>query len=177
MIHSLSGPLIEKTNREGFVQNAAFEHFVVLLEFILGQFAAERQSDRRKWLLLNKKPTANSFQLQISEFKQLIYSDDLPEKEKQQKLLEEAEKMEERYQEDRDTLLIPAGVGMTASFAMHEIEKLVPRMEDAVSEKPFDIDKITNQVAELKDYTDGILSVLEGGGQDRVCQGSCTTGH
>ncbi len=78
-------------------------------------------------------------------------------------MLEEADRVEEKYEEDRNTLLIPAGVGMTASFAMHEIEKLVPRMMESVRENPLNRFKLISQVDELKDYSEGLLSVLRKG--------------
>lgn len=57
---------------------------------------------------------------------------------------------------------------MTASFAMHEIEKLVPRMEETLNEAPFMKPKIISQVEELKDYVEGILSVLKKGGNKPI---------
>ena len=53
---------------------------------------------------------------------------------------------------------------MTASVALHEIEKLVPRMEETVKTVPLNPIIITEQVEELKQYTDGIISVLRKGG-------------
>lgn len=165
---STSGSLIEKTNREGFIQNHSFEYLMILLDFLLTEFSAERQADRRRWLNFNKKGTTNSFQQKVEGFKQLIFSTDLSNKEKQEALLAEAEKIEEQYEEDKNTLLIPAGVGMTASFAIHEIEKLVPRMEESIKNFPIDRNLITSQVHELKDYTEGILSVLKKAGSKPV---------
>jgi signal transduction histidine kinase len=78
----------------------------------------------------------------------------------QKLLLDEADRVEEKYKEERDALLLPAGIGMTASFAMHEIEKLIPRMQETVKEKPVNDVKIQRQVEELKDYSEGLLSVL-----------------
>lgn len=158
-----SSALVEKTNREGFIHNSAYENLLVVLDFILTQFMVERQVDRVKWLQYNKKGTGqNSFSDRLSGFKQLISSAIIDE-ESQEKLLLEAEKIEEKYEQDRDALLIPAGVGMTASFAMHEIEKLVPRMEESVKEDPINKFVLTSQIEELRDYSDGLLSVLKKG--------------
>ena len=165
---AFSGSLIEKTNREGFIQNDSYDHFKMLLEYILSEFKAERLTDREKWVAYNKHGSDDSFESQINDFKKLISSTDLSDPEKKQKLLSEAEKIEERYEHDKTTLLIPAGVGMTASFAMHEIEKLIPRMEECVNEEPINQNKIKDQVEELKDYADGILSVLRKGGNKPV---------
>lgn len=163
-----SGSLIEKTNREGFIHNPAYENFTVVLDYILTQFKVERQSDRNKWLKFNKKEKGqNSFEDKISGFREIIEATALDDEGKQ-KLLGEADRIEEKYEEDRNNLLIPAGVGMTASFAMHEIEKLVPRMQETVSESVVNKPRIIAQVDELKDYVGGILSVLKKGGNKPI---------
>ncbi|WP_281336946.1 ATP-binding protein [Flavobacterium eburneipallidum] len=163
-----SNSLTEKTNREGFVENEAYLSFYMVLKAILREFAATRFSDRTKWLKLNQKSSSNLFDSKVSAFKTLLESSDLDNEEKKKKLLEEAEKLEEKYEEDKKILLIPAGVGMTASVALHEIEKLVPRMEETIKSEPFKKDIITEQVDELRQYTDGIISVLRKGGDKPI---------
>jgi signal transduction histidine kinase len=159
-----SGALIEKTNREGFIHNTAYEHFIVVLEYILSSFKAERFSDRQRWLKLNQKGKGgNTFADRLQNFRGLITSSSL-DPERQTLLLEEAGRVEEKYEEDRNALLVPAGVGMTASFAMHEIEKLIPRMQETVQEDPVNRFRISAQVEELKEYSEGLLSVLRKGG-------------
>jgi signal transduction histidine kinase len=57
---------------------------------------------------------------------------------------------------------------MTASVALHEIEKLVPRLKEVVNTNPF-IPAIGNEkVDELNDYVQGILSVLRKGGSKPI---------
>lgn len=158
-----SNCLVEKTNREGFIENEFYLHFLVLVEFLLEQFKAERSSDRRRWLAFNKSGGHSSFEKNISTFKEIINNSDISENEKHS-LLHEAEKIENQYQEDKNTLLIPASVGMSTSFAMHEIEKLIPRMRESVRSSPVDIISLRNQVNELEDYTGGILSIMRKGG-------------
>jgi signal transduction histidine kinase len=163
-----SGKLIEKTNREGFVENQAFVVFKYILDFILTQFKIERSKDRERWLNFNRKESGNLFDKKVSNFKTLLENTDLDNEEKKQKLLEEAENLEKKYEEDKKILLIPAGVGMTASIALHEIEKLVPRMEETVKTSPLNSKIITDQVDELRQYTDGIISVLRKGGDKPI---------
>lgn len=163
-----SASLVEKTNREGFVENQSFVLFKYLLDFILTQFKSERSKDREKWLQFNKKETKALFDDRISLFKNLLENADLNDDEKKKKILEEAENIEKKYEEDKKILLIPAGVGMTASVALHEIEKLVPRMEETVKTVPLKSEIITDQVQELKQYTEGIISVLRKGGDKSV---------
>lgn len=162
-----SGALIEKTNREGFINNAASALFILVLEKILTEFKATRSSDRNKWLNFNRKESSNLFDSKINSFKTILEETKLDEGKKQQ-LLSEAKKLEDKYEEDKNTLLIPAGVGMTASVALHEIEKLVPRMEETVKSNPLKTETIKDQVEELKQYTEGIISVLRKGGSKPI---------
>ncbi|MEO6547718.1 MAG: sensor histidine kinase [Ferruginibacter sp.] len=163
-----SGSLIEKTNREGFINNYSYDVFVILLEFILSEFRSERLSDRERWLRFNKKGAEGSLEQQIDSFKTIIQNIDLSDEQKKLELINEAEKIEERYTKDKETLLLPASVGMTASFAMHEIEKLVPRMEETVLGETISKEIITDQVYELKDYVEGILSIVKKGGNKAI---------
>lgn len=163
-----SAALIEKTNREGFINNEAFDHFQLILEYTLNQFKIERQRDRLKWMRLNKKESGESFKDRISGFVTLINEADIDDETKKQQLLEEASRIGSEYEKAQDTLLIPAGVGMTASVALHEIEKLVPRMEETVEAAPIDTERIRNQVEELDEYVSGILTVLRQAGTKPV---------
>lgn len=163
-----SSCLIEKTNREGFIDNEYYRLFLIILEKILTEFKATRSVDRNRWLKLNQRISKNIFENKVSNFRSIINSIDLKEDDKKELLLQEADRLEEKYEEDKKTLLIPAGVGMTASIALHEIEKLVPRMEETVKSIPFKQDIISSQVSELKEYVDGIISVLRKGGNKPV---------
>lgn len=160
--------LIEKTNREGFINNETFQLFVLVLDYILTEFRATRSSDRARWLRYNQKASNDLFENKILNFRTIINKVDFDSEVKRKLLLDEANRLEEKYEEDKKTLLIPAGVGMTASIALHEIEKLVPRMEETVKSIPLKQDVITGQVFELKEYVAGIISVLRKGGNKPV---------
>jgi len=164
-----STDLIEKTNREGFIDNEQFKLFYETIITVFTDFRDERNQDREKWILFNKPiAKAYSHHNQISIFKDLIDSTDFSQEDKKQRLKDEADKIEKDFEEKKNTLLIPAGVGMTASVALHEIEKLVPRMKEVVNSKPFKIDIANEQVEELNDYLNGILSVLRKGGSTNI---------
>ncbi|HYG40490.1 MAG TPA: EcoRII N-terminal effector-binding domain-containing protein [Cytophagales bacterium] len=164
-----SGSLIEKTNREGFINNDSFDYFKIVIEFILNEFRVERLKDRTKWRNLHRKASPkNTFQDRYQSFVNLINDADIQDPDKKQKLLEEAAGIEEDYEKTKETLLLPAGIGMTASVALHEIEKLVPRMDETVNTVPLNEQRIKNQVIELDGYVQGILSVLKSAGSKPV---------
>lgn len=160
-----SGSLVEKTNREGFINNESYDYFKIVIDFILNEFRVERLKDRNQWRILNKKAnTGHQFQERYQNFVNLINEAEIPDPDKKQKLLDEAAGIESDYEKTKETLLLPAGVGMTASVALHEIEKLVPRMDETVNAVPMDERRIKNQVIELDGYVQGILSVLKSAG-------------
>ncbi|WP_323028204.1 ATP-binding protein [Gelidibacter japonicus] len=161
--------LIEKTNREGFVENNNYSIFYDCVRLIIEDFKTRRQKDRRKWLAFNQKESNIKTRFdRTSFFKELIDSTDFSDIEKREKLKKEAENLEKDFEEKKETLLIPAGVGMTASVALHEIEKLVPRLKEIVNDNPFQTILGNEKVDELDDYVQGILSVLRKGGNKPI---------
>jgi len=164
-----STKLIEKTNREGFVEDSYFSIFYDCIRLIIKDFKVRRQKDREKWLAFNHKQTPKKNYLdQTLLFNDLIDSTDFSDEEKKQKLKKEAENLQKDFEEKKDTLLIPAGVGMTASVALHEIEKLVPRIKEVINSSPFLPALGNEKVDELDDYVQGILSVLRKGGNKPI---------
>jgi len=160
--------LVEKTNREGFIHNDVYMLFEVVLKYILTEIKNIRQTDRQRWLNYNRRVTEKSFGSRVASFKMLIEDSDIEDEGKKKRIIEEAEKLQVQYEEDTKILLLPAGVGMTASVALHEIEKLVPRMAETVKFNPVNREIITEQVEELKIYTEGIISILRKGGTENV---------
>lgn len=157
-----SGSLVEKTNREGFIRNYSFDFFRIVIEFILNEFRIERQKDRIKWVNFNKRsPAKPTLHERVINFIELINDAGISNEDKKQQILDEATRIETDYEKTKETLLIPAGVGMTASVALHEIEKLVPRMQETVNTVPHNSERIKSQVEELDGYVQGILTVLK----------------
>ena len=164
-----SNCLVEKTNREGFIESRYYKLFENCLIAILNEYRIERWKDRTKWLdYIKPAPKSRVYEDQTLFFNELIDSTDFSDEEKKHKLKKEAENLQKDFEEKKNTLLIPAGVGMTASVALHEIEKLVPRMKEVVNANPF-IPALGNEkVDELDDYVQGILSVLRKGGNKPI---------
>lgn len=163
-----SGVLVEKTNREGFVESYSYDLLVIILEWLLLQFREERLQDRDVWLRHNQKGTSGSVEDALTKFRAIISETDLDNEEKKAQLVKEADRIEKLFKEKQEALLLPAGVGLTASVALHEIDKLVPRMEESVKTKPPLVELLASQVQELKGYLGGILSMLKKGGDTDI---------
>lgn len=164
-----SSGLIETTNREGFIDNIVYKIFYQSVVGVLNVYKTERWKDRQKWLdYISPAPKPKEYKDQTAAFKELVDSTDFSDEEKKKKLKDEAESLQKDFEEKKETLLIPAGVGMTASVALHEIEKLVPRLRSVINNKPFKSVLGNEKVDELEDYVQGILSVLRKGGNKPI---------
>lgn len=157
---SESMSLIEKTNREGFIEDYSYELFRAIILEILQEFSAARWADRQKWLKFNKKVNFNPVEDELDDLQVFVEKIKFPNKKDKDYIQDKIRSFKKDYQDQRSTLLIPAGIGMTASVAMHEIEKLVPRMETNVNIKPVPITLLKDNVIELKQYVSGIMTIL-----------------
>jgi hypothetical protein len=168
-----STSLIEKTSREGFIENTVYKLFYQSVIAILNDFKIERLKDRNKWLDYSGAAPNSSKIDQLPNFNTLIDATDFTDLIQKQKLKDEAVKLQKDFDKKKDTLLIPAGVGMTASVALHEIEKLVPRLKESINSTPFKKAYANDRVEELEDYLSGILSVLRKGGKKSINLSEC----
>jgi hypothetical protein len=153
--------LVEKTNREGFIENSVFLKFKLVMDEIITAFEAERFKDRSRWIKLNKEGKVNSIENNFNEIKDFVNEIEFGNDTVKTRLLNSINHVEEKYEEQKNALLIPAGVGLTASVAIHEIEKLVPRLEENVFRNPLNANQLQENVAELKQYVSGILTILK----------------
>lgn len=111
--------LIEKTNREGFVENDAFRMFRALIDFALTQIVAERNLDKdriRRGYASNrlKEPVLHELEELRAELQKRGLDDDLGE---------QVNRIERQFLDVRDQLLTAAGPGLTMSVVIHEVEK------------------------------------------------------
>jgi hypothetical protein len=134
-----SDKLIEKTNREGFVENDSYNELVHAMLSILTQFEAERNKDKRdlKNILtlppgtpvtpnFNRKPTTDELLVSLKKevLKDKIYKPLEP-------LINEVTKA---YKETRDVLMSAAGAGLGLVTVFHELERGVRNLHEAIED-------------------------------------------
>ena len=142
-----SNALIEKTNREGFIENDAFNDFCAAILYILNITENLRKSD--KDLLRTKyNPTEKQEPVlhNLSKLKTLI------DRKTQEPLTSEINKhlnkIEEDYNHINEVLLTSAGVGLTMGVGIHEVEKVISELKRMV-EKESVPENILNLVIHL----------------------------
>jgi len=150
-----SEALEEKTNREGFVENKAFEKFKESILYTLGiinKFVNEDKNKIKKiYLLEEKKLEADTITI-LDEIQTKIEKKNLIQDEKErQKILKDLEKAKQYYIEVRDNLLKSAGVGLSYALITHEIEKIIGSLYL----------KVKNQDSELKRFIEHLKEIVE----------------
>ncbi|BBB99007.1 sensor histidine kinase [Bradyrhizobium elkanii] len=125
-----SGDLREKTNREGFIENEAFEDFRAAVISMLTQIEAEKTKDQRRLREVLGKGTGKRVFEKLAEVREVLErkgKDVLAEVEPK---LKAAEKEMEIY---RDQLLHAAVPGLTIGMMLHGAEKILDELRAATS--------------------------------------------
>jgi len=143
--------LIEKTNREGFIENDAYEAFRQAVLFAITQVEAERAIDK----LRLRKQYSRQTQKEpvVSELSDLRVEID------KRKLSTELggylDRIERQFVDVRDRLLTAAGPGLTLTVVVHEVEKIIKELVLAVKHGA-DKAKLTALVEHLAQMVDGL---------------------
>lgn len=146
-----SGALVEKSNREGFVENAAYNALKDALRFVLTQVEAERQKDQRDVRkFYSRKGAKRPVAEEIADLRESL---------QEQGVLEEFEpklkRIEQQFEAFQDTMLQAAAPGLTFGVIVHQVEKLMKELVIAVRQDN-DIVHIRALVDQLDKLIDGI---------------------
>lgn len=127
-----SNALIEKTNREGFIENEAFFDLRDAVLYVLGIVETLREIDkddiRTKYNPTEKKePVLAKISLLKSfvtlKVKDIVIAHDIND---------QLDNIEQEYLEIQNILLVSAGAGLTLSVGMHEVHKIIDALVAAV---------------------------------------------
>ncbi|UPT70329.1 MAG: ATP-binding protein [Flavobacterium sp. JAD_PAG50586_2] len=143
-----SSALIEKTNREGFIENEAFNDFCTSILYTLNIIETLRKDDkdtiRRKFNPTEKQePVINS----LGKLRDLVDSKVEPESLKIE-ITKHLTKIEKDYNHINEVLLTSAGVGLTMGVGIHEVQKVIAELNYLVKEETVP-DNILNLVKHL----------------------------
>ena len=143
--------LIEKTNREGFIENDAYEAFRQAVLFAITQIEAERAIDklrlRQQYSRQSKKEPV------VEELGELRVQ--LDKRGLSTELGGYLDRIERQFVDVRDRLLTAAGPGLTLTVVVHEVEKIIKELVLAVKQGA-DKTKLTALVEHLSQMVDGL---------------------
>jgi signal transduction histidine kinase len=128
-----SSDLIEKANREGFIENEAYFMFKQAVLFAVRQFEIQRNLDKEK---LNNyyvtKRAKEPVVRRLVELKEKV-EEKVKEKDVRDEIMLELTRIESEYNDMVDTFLKSANAGINLGVALHEIEKVIAELNNALS--------------------------------------------
>ena len=155
-----SKDLIEKTNREGFVETDATEAFREAVRFAVQQVVNERNIDKDRIRKAYSKarqhePVLHDLELLRDKLKgQAIYD----------AVSEHIDNIEKEFISVRDHLLTAASAGLSLAVVIHEVEKGIDELRKAV-ERETPSDRIVSLAKHLSELIEGLTFLTRKSGQ------------
>jgi signal transduction histidine kinase len=147
-----SRDLIEKTNREGFIENDAFRTFYSAIRFTISQIVAQRNIDKEKLRShygknLPKEPVIGT----LSILREKISSAQLSDPKLKKDILGMLSEIEDDYKMISEIYIRSASAGLGLSIVIHEIEKIISELLKVVDEtkSSYRIKSLTKHLGEL----------------------------
>ncbi|MBR2468533.1 MAG: sensor histidine kinase [Fibrobacter sp.] len=127
--------LVEKTNREGFVENEAYEDFVAAVQHALKLIVIQRNIDKASLSILYKeKKVIEPVLSDLDEVIQLVH-DKVKNEQDKNEILKSIRKVSDQYKSVREILLRSANAGLNLGAIIHEIEKQISILKGCVERK------------------------------------------
>ena len=153
-----SPELKEKTNREGFVENDAYNELVYAMLCIISQFEAERNKDKRRLKdALGTSPGSSQgsknkkgFEDLLNELEQTV----LKSKELDNQIGDIVRGVGKSYRETRDIMLSAAGAGLGLITVFHELERGVKGLNASITDGA--------PIEQLRMMSNELVSILQG---------------
>ena len=132
----LSADLVEKTNREGFVENEAYLKFVSAVMFTLGKILTQRNLDKEKVRTFYsptspKEPVTGNLKILQDKIIERI-----PKGKFQNGLLKTINDVEKDYKVITDIYTRSSSAGLSLGIVIHEVEKIIDELIIAVKDIP-----------------------------------------
>ncbi len=139
--------LVEKTNREGFIENDEFRLFRDLIDFALTQIVAERNFDKDR---IRKEYSSSKLKEPVLHELEELRAE-LKKRNLEEELGQYVNRIERQFLDVRDRLLTAAGPGLTMSVVIHEVEKGISGLVRAVRDDAprSHLAALANHLAEL----------------------------
>jgi len=154
-----SQDLIEKTNREGFVENDAYDTFLNSVLFTIEQIEFERNVDKERIRFAysrkrQKEPVLEDLTLLRNE---------IEKRGLQKELTPYIDRVETQFREVRDRLLTAAGSGLSLAVVIHEVEKGIQELAKAV-ERDTTTSRIKDLATHLSELIEGLTYIARRSG-------------
>jgi signal transduction histidine kinase len=157
-LKSSNNGLIEKTNREGFIDNTTFRKFQLLTKEVFVFFEKESEKD---------KDLIEEFLEQTKPIKKIGFSDtikELVEKIAEKDLEKELEpfikRIDKDYSEMRDIMVNSGMTGLNLGVAFHEVDREIHFINADLNSPNVDIEQIKSKVRNLIQVLESLSPLL-----------------
>ena len=157
-----SESLVEKTNREGFVENRAYNLFAKAILYAITRLENERYLDKSNIRAvfgptMKTEPVYATFNVLRDKIKKKIQDRKL-----RKELIRQIDRAENEYNEVKETLLKSSGAGLSLSIVIHEFEKIIKELVKVV-EREKSSQRIAKLVRHLAKLTEGFTALVRRG--------------
>jgi signal transduction histidine kinase len=154
-----SEDLIEKTNREGFIENDAYEAFRDAILHSLEIVETLRYHDKQKLReIYGPTPKSSPVMSTLGEAKKYA-EENIKDTEIKNQIIKYFNKIESDFKTVSENLLKAAGAGLSMSVIVHEVEKIIYEVEKVLkSEKASE--RVLNLVKHLSSLIDGYAEII-----------------
>jgi signal transduction histidine kinase len=157
-LNSSNAGLKEKTNREGFIENANYQKFQLLIKEVFHFFEreAEKDKDEIETFLEGTKPIKKiGFSDTIRELEARITDKNL-DKELRPLLI----RVDKDYTEMRDIMVNSGLTGLNLGVAFHEVDREIHFINSDLNASVVDIEQIRNKVKNLIQILESLSPIL-----------------
>jgi hypothetical protein len=151
--------LLEKTNREGFVENRSTERFREVVKFALQQIVEERNIDKDRIRKAYSK--AKQKEPVLDDLNQLRF--ELEKRGIIEDLGIYLDRIENQFRDVRDRLMTAAGAGLSLSVVIHEVEKGIGELNKAV-DRDVSIEQVKSMAEHLYELIEGLTYLIRKSG-------------
>jgi signal transduction histidine kinase len=152
-----SSGLVEKSNREGFIENIAYDNLRRIVMGALEPLQREREEDRkevRKILGDVQDPETKSIMEPVAKLRVIASQHNLSSK-----IDPLLDRIEHEYTSMKERLLSTGISGTSLAVVFHEIEQGVRSLYRNLADRP-EMDGVTEQVREMMNLLDGFADLL-----------------
>lgn len=151
--------LVEKTNREGFIENEHYFDFVEAVNYALSLIVRERNTDKALLTTLYKKHRSVEPVLSdLNEVMTLIEAK-VDNKEVKDEILKYLYRVNDQYKEVKEVLIKSANAGLNLGIVIHELDKLIAELTGCIERN--DKDKAIRISLSLEKIIRGYSAMLK----------------
>jgi len=151
--------LIEKTNREGFIENEHYFDFVEAVNYALSLIVRERNIDKSLLTTLYKKHRSVEPVLSDLNEVMLLIEDKVEDKETKDEILKYLYRINDQYKEVKEILIKSANAGLNLGIVIHELDKLIAELTGSIERN--DRDKAIRISLSLEKIIRGYTAMLK----------------